>query len=505
MSEEFITLVKRRESAWWVSTLCGGIGSAAFQSALGWEYGISDYRYVGEVHQLSVADAVTLQTLVSASGSMSFYEAYLESCKAACIRLERVAEEASKACNEGQMDAVNSAMIAFMDASTEAIPFLPTLVVIQDKLEADLRGSLAAELGDRKDSDRVTEALSLCVVAEEPTNVQLEARSVQRLAREAVPHLMLQEEGFLTATSLLEMHDDLRSGVESHVSEYGWLGTFTYLHEPYSTQEIAERVLTAARAIIDGRSQPVSSAEKRMDEAVQAAERFIDGLTDEDTKALLRLARQYLFWRFERVDVHFKAEVMMRGVESRLCDDWGIARQELAWASADEIRDAVSGAGSLPVSEMKRRRENGFDYFVEGGRHHLETAAERRKASRRAKGRIKPGGSISGSTACPGSAKGTVKVVMSISDIGKVELGDVLITTMTTPDLMLAIERSAAIVTDEGGVLCHAAIISRELDKPCVIGTGSATETFGDGDVVEVNASSGNGTITLVSESSATE
>ena len=64
-------------------------------------------------------------------------------------------------------------------------------------------------------------------------------------------------------------------------------------------------------------------------------------------------------------------------------------------------------------------------------------------------------------------------------------------THMTTPDFVPAMRRAAAIVTDEGGVTCHAAIIARELKKPCVVGTKHATQIFKDGDMVEVDANAG--------------
>ena len=69
--------------------------------------------------------------------------------------------------------------------------------------------------------------------------------------------------------------------------------------------------------------------------------------------------------------------------------------------------------------------------------------------------------------------------------------GDVLITSMTTPDFVPLMQKACAIVTDIGGLLCHAVIMSRELGKPCVIGTKIATQVFKDGDMVEVDADKG--------------
>ena len=69
--------------------------------------------------------------------------------------------------------------------------------------------------------------------------------------------------------------------------------------------------------------------------------------------------------------------------------------------------------------------------------------------------------------------------------------GDILVTGMTRPEFVPLMKRSAAIITDEGGITCHAAIISRELGIPCIIGTKVATQVLKDGDMVEVDADKG--------------
>lgn len=69
--------------------------------------------------------------------------------------------------------------------------------------------------------------------------------------------------------------------------------------------------------------------------------------------------------------------------------------------------------------------------------------------------------------------------------------GEILVAGMTRPDYVPYMEKAAAFVTDGGGILCHAAIIAREMQKPCVVGTGVATKTLKDGDLVEVDANKG--------------
>lgn len=98
---------------------------------------------------------------------------------------------------------------------------------------------------------------------------------------------------------------------------------------------------------------------------------------------------------------------------------------------------------------------------------------------------------FSGTVVSLGKAKGIVKIVIKQEDIPKVKKGDILVSTMTRPEHTSAMKKSAAIITNEGGITCHAAIISRELDIPCLVGTKVATKVLKDGDLVEVNASKG--------------
>ncbi len=101
------------------------------------------------------------------------------------------------------------------------------------------------------------------------------------------------------------------------------------------------------------------------------------------------------------------------------------------------------------------------------------------------------GGDLEGKTAYPGKAKGIVKLIITKDDLDKMEEGNILVSPYTDPTLMPAIKKAGAIVTDVGGMTCHAAIVSRELKKPCVIGTKTATKSLKDGDMVEVDANKG--------------
>ncbi len=98
---------------------------------------------------------------------------------------------------------------------------------------------------------------------------------------------------------------------------------------------------------------------------------------------------------------------------------------------------------------------------------------------------------FSGQTAQPGYAKGIVKIIFRAKDIGKMNQGDILVSIATDPDVVPAMKKAGAIVTEQGGITSHAAIVSRELGIPCIIGTKIATKVFKDGDLVEVDANKG--------------
>ncbi|HJX61708.1 MAG TPA: phosphoenolpyruvate synthase, partial [Dehalococcoidia bacterium] len=98
---------------------------------------------------------------------------------------------------------------------------------------------------------------------------------------------------------------------------------------------------------------------------------------------------------------------------------------------------------------------------------------------------------LNGAAASPGVAAGPARVVVSAAEIDIVRQGDVLVAEMTTPDFVPAMKRAAAIVTDRGGRTAHAAIVSRELGIPCVVGTGAATATLRQDQLVTVDGSQG--------------
>jgi pyruvate,water dikinase len=98
---------------------------------------------------------------------------------------------------------------------------------------------------------------------------------------------------------------------------------------------------------------------------------------------------------------------------------------------------------------------------------------------------------LKGLGASPGIVSGAVRIVRKLDQLDKVSEGDIIVTEMTTPDMVPAMKRAAGIITDEGGMTSHAAIVSRELGVPAVVGTGNASGTLGDGQLVTLDGDKG--------------
>lgn len=158
-----------------------------------------------------------------------------------------------------------------------------------------------------------------------------------------------------------------------------------------------------------------------------------------------------------------------------------------------EIKDWLMSGKVPDVSELHRRYEsltvvyvNGQEKFYSGPK-----ALKYKEMFFSQEIKISENQQLKGATAYPGKVKGVVKIVNSLADLDKFKEGDILVSFSTNPSLVPAMNKAAAIITNTGGVTCHAAIVARELKTPCIIGTKIATKVLKDGDLVEVDADKG--------------
>lgn len=158
----------------------------------------------------------------------------------------------------------------------------------------------------------------------------------------------------------------------------------------------------------------------------------------------------------------------------------------------DEIKEGISGKDVNKNTINERMKHYVLTNYE--GKISLLAGAEANDIIEKEilKDEIKNFDILKGHGASPGVIRGVAKLILGISDMDKMNEGDILVARMTTPDIMqMMMEKAAAVVTDEGGALSHAAIVSRELGIPCIVGTNVATQVLKDGDLIEVDAHNG--------------
>ena len=157
----------------------------------------------------------------------------------------------------------------------------------------------------------------------------------------------------------------------------------------------------------------------------------------------------------------------------------------------DEFERYLTHGGLPHASELENRYDASVLYFEEDREYLLlgnDVAAVEKVVAEQA-GASKD--EVMGISAYPGKVTGKARIVLDPFQVGVFDDGDILITGMTRPEFMPLIKKSEGIVTDVGGILCHAAITAREMKIPCVVGTAVVTKIFHDGDLVEVDADHG--------------
>lgn len=191
---------------------------------------------------------------------------------------------------------------------------------------------------------------------------------------------------------------------------------------------------------------------------------------------------QYLSW--------YTLDFLLREMAKRLF----ITIQQMRYFLPHEVKQALL-SGECNVDELNRRYTYGLlciekdeVYMISGEK------AKEMKSQMKLKEEQVVDMNITeffGKTAVPGTATGVVRIINGTAEMGKMQKGDILVSEMTIPEIVAAMKKASAVVTDMGGITCHAAIVSRELGIPCVIGTKIATKILKDGDVVEVDATKG--------------
>lgn len=323
-----------------------------------------------------------------------------------------------------------------------------------------------------KDAERIMRTV---LAHDHPVHIAAERTALERLA------LSLRNR---KASATL-----IRKSIASHLVAFGHSTMYDETYAPLQPADVRRRLLHLMRQ--PGLQQKVDATAR-----VYAGQRaaFIRLLRDPATtphhRSLWRFIHEYStvveLRNFYRGLICSVSVPLFRTIADR----FGLSLEELLSYTDEEIAGALSGTIRLGAQEARRRIK--FSAFMYRP-NHIAVATGPRAASFERRVRVSTTEDrLTGQVAYAGAiVRGRVAIVQSTRDMQKLKRGDVLVSSMTRPEFLMSIKRAAAIVTDEGGMMCHAAIVARELKKPCVVGTKHATRIFKNGERVMVDANKG--------------
>lgn len=303
------------------------------------------------------------------------------------------------------------------------------------------------------------------------------------------PSALMQEEIALMELAIDQTQDAGSPKVKAHQAEFYWL-TFGYEGPLYSTEEIWRR-------IIELRKNPklVQELNEKTQHAVQAKQNAetLEKKLNLNSKeiAAFEITREWILLKEARKASFFACYAAFDKLAKRTAQLLKVTKIQVKYLTKEEFQTALF-EGKIPKDINLRKKHSIYSY--ENGKDVVRTGAEatifiaQNVSEKYSQEKIKV---IKGQTAYPGIVTGKVKIIREPADMQKMQDGDVLVSPATNPNILPAMKKAAAFVTDVGGITCHAAIVAREMKKPCVIGTKIATRVLNDGDLVEVNGETG--------------
>lgn len=295
-----------------------------------------------------------------------------------------------------------------------------------------------------------------------------------------------QERVDLLSIAQLRSANERDRQIERHTLRYQWLPCINYFgSQPWTRAYFY-------RAVAEVRQSGNAAAERR--DVVRTFGRnrraFHDSLEEFPREAwpAIRQAHQLIFLKDDRDDARRRSYFLARPLYGRIARVLGLSTTLVEYLTLDEMLRALRKGDRITPLMLIRRKRGYLMQIVRGEarvtlrpRTHLDVVIEQKVLNQ----------TLSGVVACGGRAVGLVRIARLPKDVRRVRPGDILVAVSTHPEFLPAMRRAAAFVTDEGGLTSHAAIVARELNKPCIVGTKHATHVLKDGDRVEVDATKG--------------
>jgi phosphoenolpyruvate synthase/pyruvate phosphate dikinase len=259
---------------------------------------------------------------------------------------------------------------------------------------------------------------------------------------------------------------------------YSWLSCMDLQFKPWNKEDM-KKFVEGLKATNEIKIIPLEQVAKDL------------GLTDEEEKWFF-IQNRLSFIKDVRDDYRREAVLYSRTLYNRISEEFNIDFDDLIYMTIEETFKLIDNNKKIDT-EILKQRQDGYLIIQYEDKMQCVVGGEAQKLMDELDlpEKHEHSDEVTGICGSPGKKTGTVKIIEKLEDLHKVKQDDIMIAITTHPDYVPAMSRASAIVTDEGGMTCHAAIVTRELGTPCIVGTKIATKVFKDNDQVEVDADKG--------------
>ncbi len=289
---------------------------------------------------------------------------------------------------------------------------------------------------------------------------------------------------------LKDFPKSLRKEIKLHQKKYSWMGVVFMRGKHYSTNKFLEDLKELLIKDCIKELKKLTQERRKRENNIKSLIKKLN-ISKQDI-SFFYFFREFAFQRTYRIDMinisNYYAFDFLKHIAERL----SLRYENLLYLTPPEIIKGLSNQSSLKIKIKERKKGWGMILYKNKLELIVGEKYQRIKNNIFAKDYSNIN-SVRGTTTykCEEKISGRVFIALSAKEANKITEKDILIAPETTVDFERAMQKSKAIVTDKGGILSHAAIVSREFKKPCIVGTNFATEVFKTGDLIEVDTNKG--------------
>lgn len=323
------------------------------------------------------------------------------------------------------------------------------------------------------------------------------------LSEERLSFLHLEQEVFENSTlkkhldnmDIVELEDrfpNFCNGLVSHQRKFFWVKNNYKDTNPISLKKFLASLRQEIKSkSLDDVKKEIAKIENHQSELKKQKKTIWKKVKlSASIKSLIKLLEFLGYWQDLRKHVSIKTGYYINGLLKEIGNRFKLDLSQMQYFLYQEIKELLLNGQKPDLEEAERRRLFGLYLCWEEGEVYLSDTKAKRVWDIIFSGQDTKQKVINGLPACTGRVEGRTRIVLD-PKIDEFNEGEVLVTSMTRPEFLPLMKKAIAIVTDEGGLTCHAAIVSRELNIPCIVGTKMATKVFKNGQKIEVNASHG--------------